>query len=199
MARSGDGAAPPERGAGGMTTLEHLAEVRATAELLYSCTEVESAICRVANELSRRVAASNPLVVTVLDGGIIFCGKLLPLLDFPLQLDSVSVSRYRGETQGSSLQWRLHPRTPLAGRTVVLVDDVLDEGHTLAELQRYCVEQGAAVALIAVLIEKRLPRAKPCRADFVGLEADDRYLFGYGMDYRNYLRNAAGIYACTHL
>jgi hypoxanthine phosphoribosyltransferase len=182
-----------------MTMLEHLTEVQETAELLYSCAEVESAIWRVAEELTGAVAASNPVVVTVLDGGIIFCGKLLPLLNFPLQLDSVSVSRYRGETQGSTLQWRLHPKTPLAGRAVVLVDEVLDAGHTLAELQRYCIEQGAKEVLIAVLVEKKLPRTKPCRADFIGLEADDRYLFGYGMDYRNYLRNAPGIYACTHL
>jgi hypoxanthine phosphoribosyltransferase len=199
MAGSGERAAPPERDTGRMTMLAHLDEVRETAELLYSCAEVESAICRVADELTEALSGTNPVVVTVLDGGIIFCGKLLPLLDFPLQLDSVSVSRYRGETQGSTLQWRLQPKTPLAGRTVVLVDDVLDEGHTLAELRHYCIEQGAAAVLIAVLVEKRLPRAKPCRADFIGLEADDRYLFGYGMDYRNYLRNAAGIYACTHL
>lgn len=182
-----------------MTMLQHLATVRASAELLHSRAAVESAIARVADEVTQAVAGRDPVFVTVLDGGIIFCGKLLTLLDFPLQLDSASLSRYRGETQGSTIAWRLQPKTALRGRTVVLVDDVLDEGHTLAALQRYCVEQEAEAVLIAVLVDKKLAGPKPCRADFVGLETDDRYLFGYGMDYRNYLRNAAGIYACTHL
>lgn len=182
-----------------MTMLEHMAAVEASAELLYGPDEVEAAIARVADELGRRVASCNPVVITVLDGGIVFCGKLLVHLRLPLQLDSVSVGRYRGETQGSSIDWRLKPKTPLQGRTVVLVDDVLDEGHTLAELRDYCRNQGADTVLIAVLIDKQLPHPKPCRADFVGLVTDNRYLFGYGMDYRNYLRNAAGIYACTHL
>lgn len=182
-----------------MNSLEHLERVRAHAELIYSRSQVEAAIARVAKEITQTVAASNPVFVTVLDGGIVFSGKLLVQLDFPLQLDSVSVSRYRGQTQGSALDWRLKPKTPLENRTVVLVDDVLDEGHTLADVRDYCMRQGARAVLIAVLIDKKLPRPKPCRADFVGLEADDRYLFGYGMDYRNYLRNAAGIYACTHL
>lgn len=182
-----------------MTMLEHLADVQASAELIYPQSVVEAAITRVAGDLSRAVAERNPVIVTVLDGGIVFCGKLLVHLNFPLQLDSVSVGRYRGETQGSEINWRLKPKTPLRDRIVVLVDDVLDEGHTLAELRRFCVHEGAEAVLIAVLIDKKLPRPKPCGADFIGLEADDRYLFGYGMDYRNYLRNAAGIYACTHL
>jgi hypoxanthine phosphoribosyltransferase len=179
--------------------LQHLSDVQGTAELIFSRDEVEAAIERVAGEISRTVAGRDPVLVTVLDGGIVFCGKLLIELDFPLQLDSVSVGRYRGETQGSTIDWRLKPKTSLDGRVVVLVDDVLDEGYTLAELRHHCLQAGAVQVLIAVLVDKQLSREKPCRAYFVGLEADDRYLFGYGMDYRNYLRNAAGIYACTHL
>jgi hypoxanthine phosphoribosyltransferase len=87
----------------------------------------------------------------------------------------------------------------LQGRTALILDDVLDEGITLAALKAWCREQGAAAVFTAVLIDKQLGRERPCRADFVGLEAENRYLFGYGMDYKGYLRNAAGIYACKGL
>lgn len=183
-----------------MTAHQDLPSVCANAETLFSRNEVEAAIRRVAADISARIAERNPLVLTVLNGGIIFCGALLLELPFPLEVDSVSVSRYHGLIRGGDqLEWKLKPSTPLRGRAVLLVDDVLDEGITLAELKRYCLAEGAEQVLIAVLVEKRLARDKPCQADFVGLQADDRYLFGYGMDYRNYLRNSAGIFACTHL
>jgi hypoxanthine phosphoribosyltransferase len=183
-----------------MNNKEHLQSVTRQAETLFSRTDVEEAIRRVAKQITERLADDNPVVLTVLNGGIVFCGGLLLELGFPLELDSLSVSRYHGQTRGGPLiEWRLKPSTPLNGRTVLLVDDVLDEGVTLAELKRFCLDEGAKQVLIAVLIEKKLGREKPCQADFVGLEADDRYLFGFGMDYRNYLRNAAGIFACTHL
>lgn len=183
-----------------MTVPENLHRVRNSAETLFTRAEVEAAIRRVAAEITERIADSNPLVLTVLNGGVIFCGGLMLELAFPLELDSVSVTRYHGQTHGGpELQWKLRPAIPLRGRCVLLVDDVLDEGITLAELQRYCRAEGAERVLIAVLVEKVLARPKPCRADFVALQADDRYLFGYGMDYHGYLRNSAGIYACTHL
>lgn len=183
-----------------MNDQEHLRAVTRQAETLFSRTDVEDAIRRVAAQITMRLAEENPVVVTVLNGGIVFCGGLLLELGFPLELDAISVSRYHGGTRGgASLEWRLKPSVQLPGRTVLLVDDVLDEGVTLAELKKYCLDQGAKHVLIAVLVDKQLGREKPCRADFVALEADDRYLFGFGMDYRNYLRNAAGIFACTHL
>lgn len=182
-----------------MNVCDTLKMVHDSAATLFDRAEVETAIRRVAAEITARLAGLDPLVLTVLNGGIIFCGNLLLELDFPLQLDSVCVSRYRGLTHGADLEWKLKPSIPLRGRKVLLVDDILDEGITLAALKRYCLEEGAEQVLIAVLVEKKLAREKPCQADFIGLEADNRYLFGYGMDYRNYLRNAAGIFACTGL
>ncbi|QSA95536.1 hypoxanthine-guanine phosphoribosyltransferase [Methylococcus sp. EFPC2] len=182
-----------------MNLIAEVRRVEAEAELIYGEAEVEAAISRTATEISEQLADQNPLVLAVLNGGIIFAGKLLPRLNFPLQLDAVNASRYRGETQGSHIQWLLKPSHPLKDRAVLLVDDVLDEGVTLAELIAYCHEEGAASVHVAVLIDKQIGRERPCEADFVGLKAPNRYLFGYGMDYKNYLRNAPGIYACKHL
>jgi len=181
-----------------MNLIEEIKRVEREADLLLSEAEVEAAIDRVADEITERIGESRPIVLTVLNGGIIFAGKLLTRLRIPLELDSINASRYRA---------RPRRRNPLAaqaapvlqGRTVLLVDDVLDEGVTLAAVTDWCKEQGASQVLIAVLIDKQIGRVRPCRADFVGLEAENRYLFGYGMDYKSYLRNAPGIFACKGL
>jgi len=154
---------------------------------------------RVALAIENQLGGSLPVVLTVLNGGIIFAGQLLTRLRFPLELDSIHASRYRGKTSGGEIHWLLKPRLSLQDRTVLLIDDVLDEGVTLAALVDWCRGQGALAVYVAVLIDKQIGRERPCRADFVGLEAENRYLFGYGMDYKGHLRNAAGIYACKGL
>ncbi|HEB77811.1 MAG TPA: hypoxanthine-guanine phosphoribosyltransferase [Methylothermaceae bacterium] len=178
-----------------MTVLNSIDRVRERAECLYPQAEVEAAISRLAAEIQADLSGTNPVVLCVLNGAIVVTGKLLPQLPFVLELDSVHVTRYRGETRGSELHWRHVPTTDLCGRHVLLVDDVLDEGITLAAIRDYCLEHGAREVRIAVLVDKQLPVTKPCRADYVGLVCGDRYIFGYGMDYRGYLRNLPGIYA----
>ncbi len=182
-----------------MNLLEEIRQVERDAELIYSMDQLESAIERIAAEINARLGGSNPILLTILNGGIIFSGKLLSRLRFPLQIDAVKASRYRGETSGGQIEWSLKPNLPLQGRTVLLIDDILDEGITLAEIKAWCGEQGAEEVLTAVLVDKQIGRERPCRADFVGLEAENRYLFGYGLDYKNYLRNAPGIFACQGL
>jgi hypoxanthine phosphoribosyltransferase len=182
-----------------MSILTDIQQVEREADCLYSQAEVEAALDRMAQAISERLSNTSPIILTVLNGGIIVAGQLLTRLHFPLQIDSIHASRYRGETSGGELHWLLKPSLSLQGRTVLLVDDVLDEGITLAALVDWCLAQGATAVYTAVLIDKQIGRERPCRADFVGLEAENRYLFGYGMDYKTYLRNAAGIFACQGL
>lgn len=174
---------------------KEIERVQASAECLYAQTEVEAAITRLAKEISGDLSGVDPVVMCVLNGGIIVTGKLLPQLSLPLELDSVHATRYRGKIQGKELDWLHEPAIDLTGRVVLLVDDVLDVGVTLAAIRDYCFTRGASGVKIAVLVDKRLSTPKPCQADYVGLVCDDRYLFGYGMDYRGYLRNAPGIFA----
>jgi len=178
-----------------MSKLEEIERVKASAERLYAPEDIEAALERMAEAITRDLAAANPIVLCVLNGGIIVTGKLLPKLAFPLELDSAHATRYRGKTQGAELNWLYEPTTELQGRGVLLVDDVLDVGITLAEIRRYCLARGAAWVKIAVLVDKKLSVQKLCQADYVGLSCEDRYLFGYGMDYKGYLRNAPGIFA----
>ncbi len=166
------------------------------AERLYTPGQVDAAFDRLAAAVDAWLADRDCVAVCLLQGGIVPAGILLPRLRAPVQLDSIHVTRYRNTTRGHDLEWFALPRTPLAGRRVLLVDDILDEGHSLAAVERWCADQGAQAVRAAVLVDKRHARKAPvARADFVGLEAPDRYVFGYGMDYHGWHRNAPGIYA----
>lgn len=176
--------------------LNEIEQVKRNAILLHSEQEVEAALDKMAKAITAKLADKSPLVLCVINGGIIVTGKLLPRLDFPLTLDSLHASRYRNTTFGSEIHWLYKPTTALKGRHLLIVDDVLDEGHTLEAIVSWCQDQGAASVSTAVLLDKDLGKTKPISADFVGLHVPNHYLFGYGMDYKGYLRNAAGIYAC---
>lgn len=176
--------------------LNEIQQVASRADLLYSEAAVETAIDNMAETINLFLAERNPLLLCVMNGGVVLMGKLLTRLNFPLTLDAINASRYRNQTSGGEIDWIQKPRTELKGRTVLLVDDILDEGLTLSAIYDFCREQGASSIYSAVLVDKKLGHPKPIQADFVGLEVENRYIFGYGMDYKGYLRNAAGIYAC---
>jgi hypoxanthine phosphoribosyltransferase len=177
--------------------LKEIQHIQATADLLYSEKQVEAALDNMAAEIIAELSLSNPLVLCVLNGGIVAAGKLLTRLGFPLNIDSINATRYQNQTSGGTIEWVLKPGTPLKDRTLLIIDDILDEGITLAAIKAYCLEQGASSVYCAVLVDKLLDHEKPINADFVGLKIENRYLFGYGMDYKGYLRNAAGIFACN--
>ncbi|RII29781.1 MAG: hypoxanthine-guanine phosphoribosyltransferase [Geobacter sp.] len=180
---------------------KELWKVLEEADLLASQGEVDRAIDRMAAEITGRLRDSRPLVLCVMNGGLIISGQLLPKLHFPLEIDYTQATRYGNETTGGGLTWKAMPQRDMAGRTVLIMDDILDEGVTLDSLARYCYGQGAQEVLLAVLVEKlHLRKVKPgMRADFSGLEVGDRFLFGYGLDYKGYWRNAPGIYAVKGL
>lgn len=176
--------------------LNEVQQVFSHAEVLFSESEVESAIDKMAETINLFLAERNPLFLCVMNGGIVLSGKLMTRLNFPLTVDAINASRYCNQTQGGEIEWIQKPRTDLKNRTVLIVDDILDAGITLRAIYDFCHEQGASSIYSAVLVDKKSVYPKPIRADFVGLEVENRYIFGYGMDYKGYLRNAAGIYAC---
>jgi len=168
---------------------------RRAGELLVTEEQVRAAIDRLSVRLSLRLQAANPLILTVMTGGLPLAGALLPRLAFPLEVGYVHVGRYRDALRGAELVWHAEPGYHLAGRSVLLVDDVLDQGKTLAALVEWAHGQGAAEVFSAVLVDKQVDVARPVAADFVALTCPDRYLFGCGMDFRGYWRNLPAIYA----
>ena len=150
---------------------------------------------RIAETVSLALRDSNPLVLAVMGGATVFAGHLLPQLCFPLEYDFLHATRYGDAMRGAELNWIIEPRTSVSGRTVLLVDDILDEGITLAAIRQRLLQNGAAHCYTAVLADKCLGKDKPVVADFIGLTVPDRYVFGFGMDVRGAWRNLPAIYA----
>jgi hypoxanthine phosphoribosyltransferase len=177
-------------------TIPKLADALAHAQLIHDRAALAAAIARIGVGIDRELDGAAAVFVTVMQGALIFAGQLATAITTPLAFDYVHATRYRGTTRGGELHWIKRPSTPLAGATVLLVDDILDEGLTLNAIRDFCLQQGAARVLLVVLCEKRHDRGVPgLRADFVGVEVPDRYVFGYGMDYHEQGRNLAAIYA----
>lgn len=160
-----------------------------------SAEEVHAAIRRTAAEVCDRLSASYPLVLVVMGGAVVFAGQLLPLLRFPLDLDYIHASRYGAAIRGGGIEWRVPPPEGVSGRTVLVVDDILDGGETLRAIRDRLLELRAERVLSAVLVEKMLSRSRPIAADFVGLRIPDRFVFGCGMDAKGYWRNLPEIRA----
>jgi hypoxanthine phosphoribosyltransferase len=175
--------------------IQRAGEVLQQAELICSAEQVQLALRRVALEINSAMSQMHPLVLSVMGGAVVFTGQLLPLLEFPLDFDYVHVSRYGDARCGGEMHWKVAPHESVRNRVVLLVDDILDEGHTLAAVHARVMALGATRCYIAVFADKMHGKKKPVSGDFVGMELPDRFVFGYGMDIEGAWRNLPAIYA----
>ncbi len=166
-----------------------------SAELLCDEAEVRAAIARLASEITASLKDRYPLVLAVMGGSIFFAGNLLPQLRFPLEFDTIHASRYGKATSGGEIVWTVEPGENVRSRCVVVLDDILDGGETLAAIRDRVRSLGAAEFYSAVLIDKDIGRNKPIVPDFIGLRLPNRYVFGCGMDVSGAWRNLPAIYA----
>lgn len=182
-----------------METIKKIQSVLHSATCLHSFAEINDALDRMAEEITKRLKDKNPLVLCVMTGALITTAHLVTRLHFPLQMDYIHVTRYQGTTRGGDLHWLVEPRNELKGRTVLIVDDIMDGGLTLAAILDYCKQAGAHSIYSAVMVSKKRVREPGVHfePDFVGLVTEDKYLFGFGLDYEEYLRNIPGIYAVS--
>jgi hypoxanthine phosphoribosyltransferase len=178
-----------------MTDTQDAMDILAAAEIIHSEEDVAAAVTRVAREITERLGNTHPLLLCVMSGGVPFTGHLMTQLNFPLDFDYLHVTRYGQDTSGGALSWRSAPWTSVKGRTVLILDDILDEGLTLAAIVERMKELGAQACYTAVATDKLNGKSKPIKADFVALTVPDRFVFGYGMDVRGTWRNLPAIYA----
>jgi hypoxanthine phosphoribosyltransferase len=180
-----------------MKTPQEIQTILKEAECLYSASEVNEALDRMAVEITSQLKEKNPLILCVMTGALITTGHLATRLHFPLEMDYIHATRYRGTTRGGDLHWLVEPRISLEGRTVLVVDDIMDGGLTLMAIVDYCKQAGAADVYSAVMVSKKRKREPGVNFEptFVGVTTEDKYLFGFGLDYEEYLRNVPGIYA----
>ncbi|MBX3616218.1 hypoxanthine-guanine phosphoribosyltransferase [Nitrosomonas sp.] len=178
-----------------MLTYQQAQQIFQSAELIRSEQVVMQTLQRLAADITAELSQRQPLVLCLMGGAVVFTGQLLPCLKFPLDFDYVHLTRYGNTLQGGEIQWRVAPRESMKDRVVLAVDDILDEGVTLAALRDFVMENGAKAFYSAVLVEKEIGKSKPIAADFVGMMIPNRYVFGFGMDIHGAWRNLPAIYA----
>lgn len=178
-----------------MLTHDEAWQVLRSAERIVTAAAIQSVLRRLAADIEARLGERTPLVLTVMGGAVVFSGQLLPLLGFPLEVDYVHATRYADTTRGGTLEWKVRPRVPVRDRTVLVLDDILDAGITLAAIRADLLAEGAKEVYSAVFADKATGAAKPIVADFVGISLPDRYVFGFGMDVNGAWRNLPEIYA----
>ena len=166
-----------------------------SAELIHSEQTVNEAVQRLATEITQVLAHQYPLVLCVMGGAVVFAGQLLPQLLFPMDFDYAHLTRYGNNMSGGEIRWRVEPKENLRDRVVLVLDDILDEGITLATIRDKVLKNGAKAFYSAVFAEKNTGGSKPIKADFVGLPVPNRYVFGFGMDIQGAWRNLPAIYA----
>ena len=170
-------------------------EILRSAELIHSAAAVDAAIGRVAAEIAAKLKDQYPLVLSVMGGAVVFSGRVLPLLNFPLDFDYIHASRYGDATSGGQIEWKVEPKGNVSDRVVLVLDDILDIGDTMLAIRERVLGLGARAFYCAVLTDKKKAAPKPISADFVGLSLPDRFVFGCGMDAHGAWRNLPAIYA----
>lgn len=175
----------------------------AGSKQVFSNSDIMSAIDKLAVKLNKQLKDDTPVVLCVMQGGLIFTGQLLPKLNCMLEIDYIHATRYDNNTVGGKLKWLAYPATSLKDRSVLILDDILDEGNTLKAIIGYCQGQGAVKITSAVLLKKNHSRClgddciQAVLTDNIALTIEDNYVFGYGMDYDGKYRQLDSIYALT--
>jgi len=166
------------------------------AEEVITADEIDLILDRLAVEIDRHYAGKEILLLVIMIGGMIPAAQLALRLKTPISIDYVHATRYRGEKGEDQLNWIAMPESSLNRKRVLIVDDILDEGPTLKAVKQWCEAQGTHSVATAVLADKpHGRRIEGIEADFVGTTVPDRYVFGFGMDYRGGLRHLPSIYA----
>lgn len=166
------------------------------SECIVSSIEVAAAYERLAAQLNLHYAGRNPIVMVVMNGGLIPAGQLLTQLTFYHRMHYIHATRYRNNEAGSELSWKYKPDVNIEGEHVLLIDDIFDEGITLkAVVDELKTENPASVDCCVLLNKLHDRKVRNFKVDFVGLDVKDRYVYGCGMDFHGYLRHLPGIYA----
>ena len=152
--------------------------------------ELKERVNALGAEIAERFAGKNPLFLGVLKGSFIFMADLVRACHLKCDLEFMAVSSYQNSTESSGrIQINYDLRQDVKGRDIILVEDILDSGNTLAFLSEYLITKGAASITIATLLDKPARRAKAVSADFVGITVPDEFVVGYGLDYAQKYRN----------
>ena len=167
----------------GMSNIPEPRALLKNSRVLFNRDEVMAAVQKMADEINEYYGDQSLILVSVLTGAIIPAAWLATRLKMPIQMDFVHATRYRGGLYGAELEYRVPPRLDLEGKNVLIVDDIFDEGHTLAAIRGSVEKRKAGSVKMAALVRKDHDRGlSRDYVDFIGLDVPDVYVFGCGMD-----------------
>lgn len=159
-------------------------------KVLLSEEEIKTRVAELGEEIYDAFRDKNPMFVGVLNGCFIFMADLVRAAQLKSELEFIGVSSYNNGTKSSGVvQITRDLQRDISGRDIIVVEDILDSGNTLAFLKDYLRTKGAASVTIATLLDKPARREKPIKADYVGFEVPDEFVVGYGLDYAQQYRN----------
>ncbi len=158
--------------------------------------KLEAAIDSVARRINADYEGSEdiPILLCILNGSVMFTAELMKRLDFDLQLVSMKLSSYSGTQSSGVIKQVMGLTSPVKGRRVIIVEDIVDTGNTIVELKRILEEQGASDVKICTMLLKPEVYDKPVKLDYVGMEIPNAFIVGFGLDYDELGRNYKDIY-----
>lgn len=159
-------------------------------QVLFSEEKIHARLDEIAEKITADYRERELTVIAVLNGSLIFMADLLRRIPLPLKLDCLSVASYHGGTKSTGdVVFRQVSLPDVAGRHILILDDILDSGLTLNAIRRRLEEANPRSIRVCVLLEKQIPRAAPITADYVGFKIGGEFVVGYGLDYMERYRN----------
>ena len=165
------------------------------SSVIYSEIEIKIVIQNIADQVNQTIKTDDLYVLCVMNGALIFAGQLLPRLEKNIQYSYIHATRYASSLTGGPIQWLVKPPIDIEGKTVLILDDILDEGITLREIAATCLAMKAKAIFTAVLFDKEIVKEKSYLPNFIGLKVPNRFVFGYGLDCKGLGRNLPHLYA----
>ena len=169
-------------------------DTQAKLRNLISHTEIETIIKRLASEITREYQDKNPLLIGILKGSFIFLSDLVRQLDFLLEVDFIRLSSYGdGKETSGNVSVVQDLGSSIEGRHVLIIEDIVDTGITIAFLLDYLKKQKPASLGLCALTEKPSRRRVPVTIDYIGITIPDKFIVGYGLDFNERYRNLPDI------
>ena len=165
------------------------------SSVIYSEIEIKKVIKNIADQVNQTIKTDELYVLCVMNGALIFAGQLLPRLEKNIQYSYIHATRYAASLTGGPIHWLVKPPIDIEGKTVLILDDILDEGITLREIAATCLAMKAKAIYTAVLFDKEITKEKSYFPNFIGLKVPNRFVFGYGLDCKGLGRNLPHLYA----
>ncbi len=175
--------------------MDTIQELISKSSVIYSEIEIKIVIQNIADQVNQTIKTDDLYVLCVMNGALIFAGQLLPRLEKNIQYSYVHATRYASSLTGGPIHWLVKPPIDIEGKTVLILDDILDEGMTLREIAATCLAMKAKAIFTAVLFDKEIAKEKSYLPNFIGLKVPNRFVFGYGLDCKGLGRNLPHLYA----